>query len=165
MPDIIDLSHIIEPGMPVYPGTKPPSIREVCSLNKDGFKESLFTFYSHIGTHLDAPAHIFQNGKSVELFDSNKFFGPAMIINCTAKSSIDLLTVKNAWSESNKPDFILFQTGYSDLWGDEKYFRDFPVLSNEAAKYISSIPIKGLGIDAISFDDFGENNLTIIKYY
>jgi arylformamidase len=157
---IIDLSHTIEPGMPVYPGTEPPLITEVCSIKNDGFKESLFNFYSHIGTHLDVPAHIFQNGKSVEMFDCNKFFGTALIINCSSKSFIDLFTIKQACSGFNKPEFILFYTGWSNLWGNNKYFKDFPVLTREAAEYISTLPVKGLGIDAISFDEVGEDNLT-----
>jgi arylformamidase len=157
---IIDLSHTIESGMPVYPGTEPPTIKEACSLEKDGFRESLFSFYSHIGTHLDVPAHIFSNGKSVELFDSNKYFGTAMVIDCTSKSSIDLDAINNALSNSPFPDFMLFHTGWSDYWGQEKYFSGFPVLTEEAAKYISTLPVKGLGIDAISFDAVGNHNLT-----
>jgi arylformamidase len=159
MPVVVDLSQIIEPGMPVFPGTPLPVIQEVSYLIKDGFKESLFSFYSHIGTHLDVPAHIFQNGKSVEMFDCSKFFGTSIIIDCSSSSKIDLHLVKQAYSSSNKPDFIIFYTGWSDYWGSEKYFRDFPVLSAEAAKYISSLPVKGLGIDALSFDAMGEDNL------
>jgi arylformamidase len=165
MQDIIDLSHIIEQDMPVYPGTKPPTIVEACSIEKDGFKESLFTFYSHIGTHLDVPAHIFSYGKSIEQFDCNKFFGPAIVINCGSNPIIDLPTVKQAYSNSNKPAFILFHTGWSDFWGMEKYFKSFPVLSTEAANYIKTLPVKGLGIDAISFDAIGEDNLTNHKIF
>ena len=165
MPKIIDLSHPIEPEMPLYPGTEPPVIKEVCSIRKDGFKESLFSFNSHTGTHLDAPAHIFQIGKSVELFDCNKFFGPAIIIDCSSKSSIDLFTAKNACSNLKKQDFILFHTGWSKYWGNDRYYKDFPVLTNDAAKYISSLTIKGIGIDAVSFDAAGDNNLTNHKIF
>ena len=160
MPEIIDLSHIIETTMPVYPGTGSPVITEACSLEKDGFKESLFSFYSHIGTHLDVPAHIFKNGKSVDLFECNLFFGSATVVNCTSKSIIDLSTVEKAYSESHKPDFLLFRTGWSDYWRDERYFKEFPVLTSEAAKYISTLPVKGLGIDAISFDAVGNTDLS-----
>jgi arylformamidase len=159
MPDIIDLSHNIHSGMQVYPGTEPPSIREICSIKNDGFKESLFTFYSHIGTHLDVPAHIFPNGKSVEMYNCNKFFGKALVINCNSEFSIDLLKVKSTYLESDKPDFILFQTGWSEFWGDARYFNDFPVLTNEAARYLCTLPIKGIGMDTISFDKTGDHNL------
>jgi arylformamidase len=160
MQGIIDLSQIIEQGMQVYPGTEPPVITEVCSIAKDGFKESLFNFYSHIGTHLDVPAHIFQNGKSVERFNPDKFFGSAIVIDCTAKSSIDIVSIKNSFSESNKPDFILFHTGWSDYWGEKRYFNDFPLLTREASQFISTLQVKGIGIDAISFDATRDHNLS-----
>jgi arylformamidase len=160
MPTIIDLSHTIEENMPVYPGTNTPLIEEVCSLKVDGFKESLFSFYSHIGTHLDVPAHIFKDGKTVEKFEPDKFFGKAIIIDCTVKPYIESTDVKQAYFSADKPEFILFYTNWANNWGNEKYFGQFPVLTNEAANFIATLSIKGIGIDAISFDPVEDHNLT-----
>jgi arylformamidase len=158
--NIIDLSHIIEPGMQVYPGTKPPLISEVHSFKHDGFKESCFTFYSHIGTHIDLPAHIFEIGKSVESFDCSKFFGTAMVIDCRDKVSIEPENILGVIKKSILPEFILLNTGFSEKWGYEKYLENFPVLSKDAALYLASLSIKGVGIDAISFDGMDDPELT-----
>jgi arylformamidase len=165
MPEIIDLSHPIDMNMPVYPGTEPPIITEVCSVKTHSFKESQITFFTHTGTHLDVPAHLFQKGKTVDAFEGDKFFGTALLIDYSNKLSIDFKTVHEAYSRAESPDFIIFNTGWNKWWGDKKYFKSFPVLTPEAAEYISSLPIKGLGIDSISFDPVGDINLSNHKIF
>ena len=58
----IDLTHIITEDMPVYPGTEPPKLTPANSYERDGFKETLLSLYTHTGTHIDPPAHIFPDG-------------------------------------------------------------------------------------------------------
>ena len=38
------------------------------------------------------------------------------------------------------------------MWGTEAYFKDFPTLSNEATKWLTSLNLKGIGFDTISAD-------------
>jgi arylformamidase len=49
-------------------------------------------------------------------------------------------------------DFILLHTGWSRFWSKEDYLLGFPSLDLEAAKYLSDFALKGVGVDAISFD-------------
>lgn len=55
---IIDLTHFISEDMPVYPGTEQPKLKQANTYEKDGFKETLMTMYSHTGTHMDPPNHL-----------------------------------------------------------------------------------------------------------
>ena len=52
---IIDLTHTISEDMPVYPGTEPPVLKPANTYEKDGFRETLLSLYSHTGTHVDPP--------------------------------------------------------------------------------------------------------------
>ena len=54
---VVDLTHVIQPGMPVYPGTEGPRFEGTSTLERDGFMERLVSLTSHTGTHVDAPAH------------------------------------------------------------------------------------------------------------
>jgi arylformamidase len=157
---IIDLSHFIETGMPVYPGTRAPEIYEECSISKHGFKESRMNMLTHTGTHIDVPAHIFAEGKSVENFECDKFYGKAEIINCTKLTRIDKERIVKIYTSDKKPDFLLFYTGWDVYWGDERYYKNFPILTPDAIKFISQLPLKGIGIDAISFDTVESDNLS-----
>ena len=54
---VIDLTHILEPGMPVYPGTEPPAFAPGSTYERDGFKETCLTLFGHVhrGTGLYRP--------------------------------------------------------------------------------------------------------------
>ena len=56
---IIDLTQLITASMPVYPGTEPPHLTVANTYETDGFRETLLSFFSHTGTHMDAPFHLF----------------------------------------------------------------------------------------------------------
>lgn len=58
---VVDLTHVIHPGMPVFLGTKPPVFKVANSIEKDDFCEKKITMYSHTGTHMDAPAHMLKD--------------------------------------------------------------------------------------------------------
>ncbi len=47
---------------------------------------------------------------------------------------------------------LYFCTGWSNRWGDESYFDEFPAMNLEAAKWIANQHLKGVGTDAISID-------------
>jgi kynurenine formamidase len=159
MPMLIDLSHSIEVGMPVYPGTLAPQINETCSIDTDGFKETCIKFLTHTGTHIDVPAHLVSGGKPIDSFECNKFYGPAKVIYCKHLSRIDENLITKVYNHVEKPEFLLFFTGWSDYWGDTRYFVDFPLLTPEAVRLICQLPLKGIGIDAISFDATGNDDL------
>jgi kynurenine formamidase len=78
---ITDLTHVISPNMPVFPGTEPPVFAKGNTLKEHGFREAKITMYSHTGTHIDAPAHLLQDGASLDSLDINHFIGPAAILD------------------------------------------------------------------------------------
>ena len=50
-------------------------------------------------------------------------------------------------------DFILLYTGWENRWGTESFLEDtFPVPDEEAAHYLVSCGLKGVGTDALSID-------------
>lgn len=55
---IIDLSHALEPDMPLYPGTAAPRFTETAAIETDGYREKRISLGVHTGTHVDAPAHL-----------------------------------------------------------------------------------------------------------
>ena len=124
---IIDLTHTITPEMPMYPGSAAPSIKPTGSLTRDGFRETQLTIASHTGTHMDAPSHMLPRGSADYLREQNG-------------------TIRSA-------DFVLFYTGWERKWGTGAYYDDdFPVPDQEAAKYLVSCGLKGVGTDALSVD-------------
>lgn len=63
---IIDLSHTIAKTTPVFPGSEKPQLATVASYEKDGYRETLIRMYSHTGTHIDPPAHVYEKGLTLD---------------------------------------------------------------------------------------------------
>lgn len=78
---VLDLTHTIAEGMPVYPGTEPPTLQQANTIEKDGFAEKRICMYSHTGTHIDAPAHMLGGAPSLDQLGAGQFVGTAMVID------------------------------------------------------------------------------------
>lgn len=160
---IVDLTHVISQSMPVFPGTKKPILKEANTLKKDGFKETLINMYSHVGTHTDAPAHIIEGGKSLEMYDISYFCGRGVKIDCSHLKKGDVIEmehIKNYYDDIKKADYIIFYTGWDRYWNEEQYFDGFPYPSNEVVEFLASSDIRGIGLDVISLDPIDDTKLT-----
>jgi kynurenine formamidase len=151
---IIDLSHTICEDMPVFPGTPQPGLSPVLTIAEHGFGETMLHIMSHTGTHIDAPSHMIAPAPSLDDFPVDKFFGLALIIDYPpcAQELIELKALQQMREKIECAEFVLFNTGHSQKWGAREYFGGFPILTREAAEFLAAFPLKGVGIDAISFD-------------
>lgn len=160
---LIDLSHPIEPSMPVFPGTFRPVLAAACTLADHGFRELSLTMVSHTGTHVDAPAHMFESGRTLDQYPLDSFYGTARVIDVSnfAGGVIELSALAGPAKPIQDVDFILLRTGWSEYWGQEAYFRSFPTLAEDAAQFLVERRIKAVGVDAISVDPIDSKSLPI----
>ena len=160
---IIDLSHTIKTGMPVYPGTEPPLIETPVTIESDGYLEKRLTLFSHTGTHVDAPAHIIAGAETLDNMIVGRFIGPALVID-VSNSGNSIIQPKQLMPYKEKimqSDFLLLASGWDQYWGHEAYFANYPFLSDEAAAWLGQMKLKGIGIDACSFDPVGSSDLAV----
>lgn len=161
----IDLSHLIAPDMPVYPGAQPPEFIPVSEVNPDGFQEKRIVFYSHTGTHMDAPAHMIQGAKTLDRLPISRFYGKGICIDLSldAGEFIEIEDLEPFWEKIQRSDFLLLQTGWSRWWGQPRYFSGYPVLSLTATEWLTRFDLKGVGMDTISADPFDSLDFPIHK--
>jgi len=164
---VVDLTQIIEPDMPVYPGTEQPEISDPCTIEKNGFAEKKLAFYSHTGTHMDAPAHIVAGAPTLDQLDAAQFIGTAAALDLSRlkKPVIDLEDLRPFEPRVKDKDFVILYTGWSHLWGEDAYFEGYPVLSIEAAQWLVSFTHKGIGVDMISIDGAESTDFLIHKTF
>lgn len=158
----LDLTYYIEENMPVYPQTEGPKIKEICTMEAHGFREKLVELYSHTGTHMDAPAHMLDKGKSLDDYEIDQFLGRALVLEINGKE----ITRDDLWGYRDllkKVDFVLFKTGWCKKWGQDSYFNNFPTLTLEAAKFLTDLSLKGVGVDAISVDPVDQSEFLVHK--
>jgi len=161
---IVDLTHVIAPDMPVYPGTELPQLLPASTYEKDGFRETLLHMFSHTGTHMDAPAHLLDGHITLDAMDAAAFCGSAVVVDCTHLQSGDRITmdlVERVRPAADAADFLLFHTGWDRFWGKPEYFGDYPFMTMDVADYIIHTHKKGVGLDVIGIDPIPDANLTI----
>ena len=64
----------------VFPGDPAPERKILCSMEQgDPYNLTEFSMCAHNGTHVDAPAHFFAEGKTVDQLELEKTTGPAFV--------------------------------------------------------------------------------------
>ena len=148
---LVDLTHVIEPDMSVFPGDPVPQAKTLATCEKDGYRLTQLTVGSHCGTHADAPAHVFSGGRTLDQFPAEFFMGSATVVDCRDVSVITMDALQEALYLT-KADFLFFMTGWSKYWGTPQYVSGYPVLSDEAADFIARIDCRGVGFDTLGPD-------------
>lgn len=157
---VIDLTHPVAPGMPVYPGTAPPSVERANTLERDGFLEHRIGMHTHTGTHMDAPAHVLPGGATLDSYPAERFMGPAFMIEAL-DGPPGIATLRAHEDEIRRSDFLIMRTGWGEKWGSVAYFSGFPVLDVDAADWLRGMNLKGFGVDAISVDRIEDKTLPV----
>lgn len=161
---VIDLTRTISNTIPVYPGTEGPNLTIANTYEESGFKETLLSMYSHTGTHMDAPHHIYPEKISLDQKDVSGFVGKACVIDARdvpAGGLIDITYIEKNKVRVEQAEFIVFQTGWEKYWGQDKYFGEYPVISKEVAAYLVDNNKKGIGLDNIGLDPIADVDLNL----
>lgn len=152
---IVDLNHSIEMGMPLFPGTPEIEINNLCTVEEDGFAQKELRILTHVGTHIDAPAHMLRGGKTLDQFLISKYTGKACLIPFS-HDDLDGQDQEEYLSQFEELirdcEFVLLHTSWSEKWGSPKYFKNYPALDIKGAKYLTGFYLSGIGIDTISLD-------------
>ena len=152
--NVIDLSHVINSDISTYTRDERVEIYDIASIDKDGYNEKLLRLCTHAGTHIDAPSHMINKGKTIDEFNISDFIGIATIIDVPNISKVDIDDLIFYKERINNCDFVILRTGWDRYWGSNEYLHGFPSLTEEAARWLCSFNIRGVGIDTISIDNF-----------
>ncbi|WP_320170236.1 cyclase family protein [Maridesulfovibrio sp.] len=162
---LLDLTHPITENMPVFPGSPLPKLQPIAAVETEGYREHSISITTHTGTHIDAPAHILNEGLTLDQMDIGCFFGSAAVLDCrrpaTEGRQIEIDDLREFEEIISENDFLLLYTGWDTFWGTEKYYSGFPALSEDAAVWLSDFGLKGIGIDTISADRADSQDLPV----
>ena len=156
--EVIDISVGISSLTPVYPGDPEPNIRKIFCLPDDGASVSSISMGSHTGTHIDAPSHIFEDGKSVDKLQLDTLVGNAVLLDLSSiKQTIKKQDLENALNEfdmTDNIDILLIKTQNSKIWTDSSSmgFESMISLDRSSGEWIVENGFKSVGIDGFSVD-------------
>lgn len=163
----IDLSVTVDENTPVYPGDPEVSIAPAGVFAKDGFNDHIVTIGTHVGTHIDAPLHMIENGKSLDDFSIEYFIGHGVYID--AQNGFNLKEIQAVNIQAG--DIVILHTGMSAHYLNASYFEKFIPIPEDVATYIASCDVKMIGMDMGSPDHepfnvhkiFLKNDILIIE--
>jgi kynurenine formamidase len=181
---VLDLSYAINDKLVPWPGDEKYFEAKInATIEKNGYFTRSFWMLEHYGTHLDAPAHFPPGKTTVDQIPTNKFFGPAVVLDVRDEATRNadyLLPVSQIekWEHAHgrvpPGAIVLLRTGWASRWPDVQRYRNqgkqgkmhFPGFSAEAAKVLIDRGVSGLGCDTLSVDygaseDFSVHHLAL----
>ncbi|MCE5250388.1 cyclase family protein [bacterium] len=148
---IIDLSHPVYAGMPIYPGDPVFSVTRVLSHEKDGCCVHDVSFGTHTGTHIDAPFHFLADGATVDTEAVLKnCAGEALVIDVSGTLDDNEIKPSNlgkALADIHEGDRVLLRTGWDSHYGKSDFFSSYPGISEELTDLLVERKIALIGVE------------------
>lgn len=158
---ILDLTHRLHPDIPTWSG----SCGFCLEIKRDYdqmFRVQQIKMHAGAGTHMDAPAHRFEEGRSIAEIPLDELLVPIFHLNVSKKAKEGYLLSREEIEEAESSygnieprSLVIVYTGWSHYWCDPESYRcrmRFPAVSEEAAKLLLERGVAGLAIDTLSPD-------------
>ena len=167
---VINLDHVIDTKIPLWPGDPPVKFKTVASLEKDGYYLREFSMGEHSATHMNAPNSFHKGGSSIATYTPESLVMPVIVIDVRAecaKNADYALTQEKVleWEETNGEieagSLVVMFTGWQAKWTNPKAFFNmdatealrFPGFAGETTKWLlEERKIRGVGIDTHGAD-------------
>ena len=151
----IDLSHPIKHSTKTYPSDPDIEIKNEKSIKNDNSLVHSFKLGTHTGTHLDAPSHIYKDGKNIDDFDLSSFNGKALVIRKDEKEFLDKI--------SQPIEGLIYDTNWYKEYNDPKIFfgKSRPIIPDKIVKFVVDNNLKFFGCDLPSVDESGTKSKPI----
>ncbi|USZ73605.1 cyclase family protein [Natronosalvus halobius] len=148
-----DLSQPFYGEMPHSGALPSPEFKTVKDVEDDGINVQYYSVPTHIGTHIDAPLHFIEGGKSIDEFPLSTFAGEGIVLDVSTNEvrEITMTDVEAADGEVRPGDIVFLYTGWYEKYGTDDY-DPHPWLAEEVAEYFADVGPKLVGLDTITPD-------------
>ena len=153
MARIVDLSLDIYDKAPTFWPDPKTAVIEHLKISNMKYNITQLVMSTHLGTHLDAPFHFFDSGRTVDALDLSKGFGPAVVLDFSTKKPKEEISLGELRAHDRvitKGARIIIRTGWDRVFPDERYFSDYPGLSVQACAHLAERRIACLALDTPS---------------
>jgi arylformamidase len=158
---LIDISQLVQAGMPVYPGDTPYTTRpQLAIANGAVCNLADFTMSMHGGTHVDAPLHFIKDGPAIPDLELERFCGKARVIELDVKAPVDVDDL--AGLAITGGERILIKIPANEALTDTMVFNpNFIGLTAAAAAYLVARNVALVGINCCSIENESGNEFPV----
>ncbi|MGH2499105.1 MAG: cyclase family protein [Candidatus Limnocylindria bacterium] len=156
-----DVSLVMRPGMPTWPGEEGPSITPLRRIAKgDGANVSVVSFGNHTGTHVDPPIHFIEGANTVDRLPLDALVGPCRVVGYEEDPHISGAWLEGAGIPAGARR-LLFRTRNSEGWRDPSapFDERFIALDETAAHWCVEHGVTLVGVDYLSVEPFGSGRI------
>jgi arylformamidase len=153
---LIDVSVVLRPGTPEWPGDTPYSCGWTWSMAEGAsVNVSALTMSPHVGTHADAPLHVRDGWPASDALPLDAFVGPCAVVDVPGVAEeieLDALARYAAAGGVRLEDTVrlLLRTGRAIAVG--VFPDDWPSLTPACVRALARGGLRLLGVDAPSVD-------------
>jgi arylformamidase len=156
---ILDVSVLVRPGTPEWPGDVPFSCGWTCRVASGASVNlSHIAGSPHVGTHADAPLHVRDDWPGSDLLPLLAFLGPALVLDVSdhpdGPLALEADDARLAGCER-----LLLRTGRTIA--DGRFPSGWPVLAAASAAALAARGIRLVGVDAPSVDERESKTLDV----
>ncbi len=161
MTKLIDLSHPIAEGMPVYPGFPPPRIGAHLTHEQSRphygdqaeFHVSLYEMVGSLGTYLDSPFHRHPGGLDLAQLPLERVADlPGLVVDARGRRN-RALGPEVLRGLRLRGHAVLFRTDWSERWGTDAYYEPAPFLTEQLCRQLIARGAVLVGVDFWNADD------------
>lgn len=138
---LIDLTVPLSADTPIYPGDPKILIEPAGLIQRDGYADHKLTLATHVGTHIDAPAHMVDSGKTLAQYPVDRFAGRGVLID--AQQGFDAVLE----AKLRPGDIVLLQTGWGARYHEPAYFTDYAAIPAHVAAHLVEHKVSMVGLD------------------
>ncbi len=150
-----DLTNVYGHGVPQWPSSPNLDVHTTKYHSKDGIFVQQVSAIMHRSTHMDAPAHVTENGGTLGDYEPWRFFGTGVAVSIP-KGKWGVITpddLEKATPRIERGDILMINTGSHRKLGDnDDYYAYSPGLYKEAAEWIVARGVKLVGVDVQALD-------------
>ena len=156
---IYDISLMLSPDLPIWPGDEPLKLELVDSMEAGAQDNvSRLSMSVHIGTHVDAPHHFLNDGRTVEQLSLDVLTGPCYVTQLPdGVEAVTAEALEGMSLPANTPR-LLFGTGNSRFWsrGETEFQKDFISVTEDGAQWLVERGIRLVGVDYLSVAPYSD---------
>lgn len=160
---IHDISLTISPDLPIWPGDPGLELERIASMDEGADANvTRISAAVHLGTHVDAPHHFLNDGRTVEGLSLEVLTGPCYVLQLP--DGVDAITAEMLERSEITSDMkrILFGTSNSHLWakGEKEFQTDFVAITEDGAEWLVKRGVQLVGVDYLSVAPYGDSTPT-----
>ena len=162
---LYDITVPISPGMLAWPGDPKLEISQVSAIAQGAESNvSQLRMSVHTGTHIDAPKHFLDGGKTIDQINLQKLIGPAFVMVISDEVSVitkETLTEHPAFPALAKVRKVLFRTRNSVFWpnGPNEFQQEYVGFDPAAAQLLADLGMDLVGVDYLSVASYNDTDI------